>query len=192
MKRLKLILFGFVVTAITISFAVLTGIYASSLYADWQFKEERQKLTDIVLAEMGTISNGDTLRSYPLLEVNEGSKVFLQSLNKDGLLVFFVQSSCGACEQQLAILKSGAVSAVNMKRIILVLNGSIEEVTNYQKRHNTSCSVLSDIDMQYQLNYRIYDSPFALVLDGSMCIRNAFVGTISGNEINELFNDLDS
>lgn len=181
----KKVLLGVVCFVALVTLAVILGTEAASFLQERRAVQERDRITEAVVREMGTLNIGDTLANFPLTDVETGDSVYLSELSKEGLLIVFAQTTCGMCDVQLRALQEILGKGLVGDRVAIIIGEGAAEAIEYERKYKLQCRFLYDESNQYRSKYKIMDSPFNLVLSNKGIISDLVVGRMTGSEMTE-------
>lgn len=165
--------------------AYILGGYTSDFKHDWQAKKQKQEMTTSILANMDTtIEVGRKLPDFTLQDP-EGNQVQLSDVVCAQSIIAFSLPGCGYSVKELQNLKVLGLTPDDELCFIFISDDHPTELMYYRQEYELKCRILYDENREYMKSLGVFTSPFNVIVNSALYIRDIRAGNLSGEEIKE-------
>lgn len=193
MERVRLkqisIFSGLVVATIVVAYVLgaLAGGFFNAREVD-RFKERRVENKEAVLAQMGTIADGDTLPDIFLHDL-AGEKVYLRDIIAGRSLLMFFEPDCELCLVEMETIQDKISNQNDFERFIMVSQANPLQLIKLRDRYQLQSPVLYDSEQFFRSQLKVFTFPFNMIIDRNLVIEEIFAGGLTPEEIIAIVED---
>ncbi len=169
------------VVAVTIAVAFILGTQAGNKVAEWQYRENRDKTTKLMLSDMRTLEIGDKLPDHTFEDL-EGAEIRLSDLVSGRTIICFFEIGCGTCIVELEAMQAALEDSLR-RHVVLISPDDRLDLREARAAYDIQAPILWDQHSFYAQNLKIPARPFNVVIDSSLTIEWIIAGKLSESEL---------